>query len=141
MDLLDGDWVKVALDDAEDGAEAPWCVDDVQLAQTLWVVVLRDGGGHLDVAVDGWRLGDADALEVHDCAEGLDQVAGLARAGWETWVAGLFVLDGEVLEHALLAGDLVHGWEIDVAELLDVDWAAILVCRLVSDEALFRVTG
>lgn len=45
VDLLDGDGVEPALDDAPDGGEAPGGVDDVQLAEALRVVVLGDDGG------------------------------------------------------------------------------------------------
>lgn len=55
-------------------------------------------------------------------------MAGLARAGGKTRVSDLLVLDNEVLQHALLGSDLVHGVEVDLAKLLDVEGATIL-CR------------
>ena len=115
VDLLDGDRVEEALDHAEDAAEAPGGVDEVQPAEALGVVVLAHCGGLLDVAVDGRDLGDADALQVHYCAAGFEEVAGLARAGGETRVRDLLVLDGEVLEHTLLGGDFVHGCQVALA--------------------------
>jgi hypothetical protein len=126
MDLLHSDGVEEGLNHAEDGAETPRGVDEVEAAKALGVVVLGHSGGLLDVSVDGGDLGEADALEVHDCAAGFEEVAGLARAGGEAGVGYFFVLDGEVLEHALLGGDFVHGCEVALAELLDVDGAAIL---------------
>lgn len=126
VDLVNGDRVEEALDDGEDAAEAPGGVDDVQLAETLGVVVLRDLGGLADVAVDGGDAGDADALQVHDGAAGLEELAGLAGAGGQTGVGHLLVLGDEVLQHALGGGDLVHGIEVDLAQLLDVDGTAIL---------------
>jgi len=135
MDLVDGDGVQEALDDAEDGAEAPGRVDQVQLAEALGVVVLGHGGGLADVRVDGGHLGDADALEVHDGAARLEELAGLARAGRQAWVGYLLVLDGEVLQHALSGRDLVHGGQVDVAHLLDIDWAAILWGRQLRTKA------
>ena len=89
-------------------------------------MVLADAGGLLDVAVDGGRFAEADAFQVHDAAAGLEQFAGLARAGGQAWVGEFLVLDHEVLKHALGRRDLVHGVQVDVAELLDVDGAAVL---------------
>jgi len=126
VDLGDGDGVKELLDDAEDAAEAPWCVDEVQLAETLWVVVLRNTGRLSDIAVDGRDVGQTDALKVHDCAASLEEVARFARAGGQTWVRDLLVLNDEVLEHALFRGDLVHGVQINLAKLLDVERTSIL---------------
>jgi hypothetical protein len=134
VDLGAGDGVEELLDDAEDAGEAPGRVDDVHLTQTLRVVVLADLGHGAKVAVDGAGLADADALQVHDCARGLEEVAGFAGAGGEAGVGHLFVFADEVLNHAFLRGDLSEGGEVDIAELLDVEWAAIL---LVS-EVLFR---
>jgi hypothetical protein len=53
-------------------------------------------------------------------------VAGLARASGQTRIGHLLVFTDKVLYHALLAGDLAKGGEVDVAELLDVQRAAIL---------------
>ena len=126
VDLGASDGVEELLDNAEDAGEAPGCVDNVHLAEALGVVVLRDGGDGLQVAVDGGCLGDTDALQVEDGARSLEEVAGLARAGGQTGVGHLFVLADEVLNHALLAGDLAEGSQVDVAELLDVYGATIL---------------
>ena len=78
VDLVDGDGVQEALDDIEDAAEAPGGVDEVQLAQSLRVVVLRDAGGLLQVSVHGGDAGDPDTLQVHDRAAGLHQSVGLS---------------------------------------------------------------
>lgn len=126
VDLADGNGVKEALDGAEDAAEAPWRVDQVKLAETLGVVVLRDVGGLLDVAVDGRHTGDAHALQVHDGATGLKQLAGLARASRQAGVGQLLILAHQVLQHAVGSGDLVHLVQVDLAQLLDVDGATIL---------------
>lgn len=126
VDLVHGDGVEEALDNAEDAAEAPGGVDEVQLAQTLGVVVLRDLGGLAHVTIHRRDAGHTDTLEVHDGAAGLEQLAGFAGAGRETGVGELFVLGDEVLQHTLTSGDLVHGVEVDLAELFDVDGAAIL---------------
>lgn len=126
MDLLDGDWVKEVLDQGEEGAESERSVDDVELAEALWIVVLGDCGGLADVSEGGLGVPHGDTLKVHNGAAGLEEVAGLAGASWEARVGELLVLDGEVLEHALLGCEGVHGWEIDLAELLDVKWATIL---------------
>jgi hypothetical protein len=64
-------------------------------------------------------------------------VAGLARAGGETRVGHLLVLNDEVGQHALIGGDLAHGVEVDLAELLDVKRPAILVGLVV----VLRVVG
>ena len=127
VDLVDGDGVEEALDDAEDAGEAPGRVDQVQLAEPLRVVVLRDGRGHLHVSVHRADARQPDAFEVHDAAARLEELAGFARAGGEAGVGELFVLGDEVLKHAILVGDLVHGVEVDFAELLNVDRATVLV--------------
>ena len=126
VDLVDGDGVEETLDDAESAAEAPGGIDNVELAQTLGVVVLRDLGGLTDIAVDGGDAGDTNTLQIHNGAAGLEQLAGLAGAGGQTRVGQLLVLADEVLQHALTGGDLVHSVKVDLAELLDVDGAAIL---------------
>jgi len=72
VDLIDGDRVEETLDDTEGAAEAPRGVDDVQLTQTLGVVVLGDLGGLTNVTVDGGNTGNADTLQVHDGAAGLE---------------------------------------------------------------------
>ncbi|ROW07387.1 hypothetical protein VMCG_03873 [Cytospora schulzeri] len=126
VDLLHGDGVDPALDGGPDGREAPGRVDDEELAEALRVVVLGHVGGLLQVAVDRGRLGQAHALEVHDGAARLEQVASLAGAGGQAGVGDALVLDGQVGQHALRGGDLVDGADVDVAELLDVDWSALL---------------
>jgi hypothetical protein len=126
MDFGAGNGVKELLDHAEDTREAPGGVDDVHLTESLRVVVLTDGRDSLQIAVDGGGLGNTDALEVHDCARSLEQVARLAGACGQTRVGHLLVLADEVLDHTLLAGDLLEGGEVDLAELLDVEGAAIL---------------
>lgn len=132
VDLLHGDGVDPTLDGAPDGGEAPGGVDDEQLAETLGVVVLRHVGGRLEVAVNGGGLAEADALEVHDGAACLEQVTGLAGTCGQARVGDALVLDGKVGQHALRSGDLVHGGDVDLAQLLDVDWAAILSACCVS---------
>lgn len=126
VDLLDGDGVEPALDYTPDGGESPGSVDHVQLTQTLRVVVLGYGGGLTDVGVDGGDLGDGDTLEIHNGAAGLEEAASLAGTGGQTGVGDQFVLDSEVLQHALGGGDLVHGCQVDATKGLDVDGAAIL---------------
>jgi hypothetical protein len=128
VDLCDGDGVEELLDHAEDRREAPGSVDQVQLAHALRVVVLRDGRCLLHVSVNAANVAETDALEIHDGARGFEEVARLARAGGQTGVGNLLVLDNQVLQHAVLGGDLVHGGEVDLAELLDVKGAAVL-CR------------
>ncbi len=127
VNLLHGDGIKEALDDAEDGGEAPGRVDEVELAEAFRVVVLRDGGGLLDVAVHGADAAEADAFQVHDGAAGLEQGAGFAGTCGQARVGDLFVFDDEVLQHAFGRRDLVHGVEVDFAELFDVDGSAVLV--------------
>lgn len=127
VDLANGHGVKEALDGTESRAEAPGSVDEVKLAKTLGVVVLRDVGGLLDVSVDGGNAGDTNALEIHNCAAGLEQLAGLARACGQTGVGQLLVFGNQVLQHTVGSGDFVHLVQVDLAELLDVDGAAILL--------------
>ena len=126
MDLLDGDGVEEALDDAENAAETPGGVDQVQLTQSLGVVVLRDGRSLTNVSVHGRDVGDPDALQVHDCAAGFHQTVGLARTGGQAGVRQLLVFTDQVLQHSLTGGDLVHGVEVDLAQFFDVDGSAIL---------------
>lgn len=140
VDLGDGDGVEPGLDDVPDGAEAPGRVDEVELAETLGVVVLREGRRLLDVAEDLGGLGETDALEVHNGAARLEEDAGLARAGGQARVGQTLVLDGQVGKHALGCCDLVHGSQVDLAKLLDVDGAAILVGRNVMLASLFSLS-
>lgn len=137
VDLGNGDGVEPSLDDVPDGAEAPGRVDEVELAEALGVVVLREGGGLLDVAEDLGGLGEADALQVHDGAARLEEDAGLAGAGGQAGVGETLVLDSKVGKHALGCCDLVHGIQIDLAKLLDVDRAAILVGNVMSASCIF----
>ena len=126
MNFRNGNRIQPPLDDGKNAAEAPGGVDQIEFPETLGVVVLADGGGLLDVAVDGGDFGDADAFEVHDRAAGFEQFTGFAGAGGEAGVGELFVLVYEVLEHAFRGGDFVHGVEIDAAQLLDVDGSTVL---------------
>jgi len=64
-------------------------------------------------------------------------VTRLAGAGRETRVGHLLVFDDEVGQHTLVGGDLAHGDEVDLAELLDVQRPAILVGLVV----VLRVVG
>jgi hypothetical protein len=126
VDLLHGDGVQPSLDGAPGAAEAPGRVDQVHASEALRVVVLRHGGGLLDVGVDLRDLGNAHALQVHDCAARLKELAGFARGGGEAGVGEALVFDCQVGEHALGGGDLVHGRQVDAAHLLYVDRATIL---------------
>ena len=130
VDLLDGDGVEEALDDAENAAETPGGVDQVQLTQSLGVVVLRDGRSLTNVSVHGRDVGDPDALQVHDCAAGFHQTVGLARTGGQAGVRQLLVFTDQVLQHSLTGGDLVHGVEVDLAQFFDVDGSAILTTAI-----------
>lgn len=134
MDLGNSDGIQPALDDAPDGRESPRGVDQVELTQALGVVVLRDDGDLADVVVDRGDLGQCDALEIHDAAAGFKQGAGLARAGRETRVRDTLILDGQVREHALSGGDLVHGVQVNSTESLNVQRTAILerMCECMS---------
>jgi hypothetical protein len=127
VDLGARDRVEELLDDAEDAREAPGRVDDVHLAEALGVVVLRDCRDCLEVAVYGGGFRDTDALQIEDAARCLEEVARLAGAGGKTRVRHLLVLADQVLDHAFLRRDLVERGEVDLAELLDVDWAAVLL--------------
>lgn len=141
VDLVNGDGVQEALDDIEDAAKAPGGVDEVQLAQSLRVVVLRDARSLLQVSVHGGDAGDPDALQVHDGAAGLHQTVGLSRAGGQTRVRQLLVFTHQVLQHAFASGDLVHGVEIDLAQFLDVDGSAILSIQIVNRSTSPREDG
>ena len=75
MDLLDGNRIQPAFDNREDGGEAPGCIDKVETAQALRVVILRHGGCLPDVAVDGGDFADAYAFEIHYRAAGFEELA------------------------------------------------------------------
>lgn len=126
VDLLDGDGVEEALDDAENATETPGSVDQVQLTQSLGVVVLRDGRSLANVSVHGGDVSDPNALQVHDCAAGLHQTVGLSRTGGQAGVRQLLVFADQVLQHSFAGGDLVHGVKVDFAQFFDVDGTAIL---------------
>lgn len=129
VNLLDGDGIEPALDDAPDGREAPGGIDEEKLAQALGVVVLGDDGSLTNVGVDGWDLGQSYALEVHDGAASLQKMTGLAGTGGQTGIGDALVLDGKVGKHALGGGDFVHGSQINATKGLDVDGTAILKGR------------
>jgi len=126
MYLADSNWIQKPLDNSEHTGKTPWRVDDVQLAQTLGIMILGDRRGLLDVAVDAGYACYAHTLHVHDGAACFEEFAGLAGAGGESGVGDFLVFDDEVGEHAFGGGDFVHGVQVDVAVLFDVDWAAIL---------------
>jgi hypothetical protein len=127
VDLGNGDGVQIALDNAPDSRETPRGVDDIQLAETLGVVVLGDDGSLLDVGVNLRNLADGDTLEVHNSAACLEEVTSLAGASGKTGIGNALVLDSKVLKHTISGGDLVHSVQVDTAKSLDVDWSAILV--------------
>jgi hypothetical protein len=129
VDLGTCNGVEELLDHAEDAGKTPGRVDDVHLAQTLGVVVLTDLRYGAQVAVHGGGLANTNTLQIHDCAGSLEEVARLAGAGRKTGVGHLFVFADKVLDHALLGRDLSECGEVDVAKLLDVERAAILVLR------------
>jgi hypothetical protein len=53
-------------------------------------------------------------------------------------VGNLLVLDNQVLQHAVLGGDLVHGGEVDLAKLLNVKGTTVLVSLLVCGRSIFQ---
>jgi len=94
----------------------------------------------LDVALDLPELAEANALEVHDGARRLDDVTLELGADREAVALELFVLDDERLHLALRGRHLVQLAEVELAELLDVDGAAVLV-RLVVEARVELVDG
>lgn len=66
-------------------------------------------------------------MQVEDSARSLDQLVLLSGAGWEVDTEELLVFADEVLELALLGGDLVESVNVEFAKLLDVDWATVIV--------------
>lgn len=76
-------------------------------------------------------------MEVKNGARGLDKGADLGRAGRETVTEELLVLVNETLELTLLGGDLVQGGNVELAELLNVDGAALLVSLVVELGVVF----
>ena len=53
-------------------------------------------------------------------------IVGMAKGGYETRVSKLFILIDKILQESLLRGKLVHGINIDLSELLNVDWSSVL---------------
>ena len=88
--------------------------------------VMRTRCSVLNKVLDLPELGDTDALEVHDRAARLDEVAGDGRADGQAVALELFVLDDERLELAFGRSDLIQLGEVELAELLDVDRPAVL---------------
>lgn len=126
MNLLHRHRIQKSLYHAKHGRKPPRRVDEIEFSETLRVVVLRDGRGLFDVAVDGTHAADTNTFEVHDGAAGFEQAAGFAGTGGEAGVGDFFVFNHQVLEHAFCSRDFVHGCQVDLAELFDVDWAAVL---------------
>jgi len=50
----------------------------------------------------------------------------MSKGGYETRVSKLFILIDKILQESLLRGKLVHGINIDLSELLNVDWSSVL---------------
>lgn len=126
MDLLNCDGVQESLHHAESAREPPGCVDEVELAQSFWVVVLGDGGCLLDVIVHRADFRNANAFQIHDRTARFEERSRFARTGRETWVSQFFVFDNQVLQHAFGGCDLIHRGKIDLAQLFDVYRSPIL---------------
>lgn len=52
LNLFSGFLVEPVLDDAPDGCESPWGVDDAELAKLLWIIILGYFGCFLDEIVN-----------------------------------------------------------------------------------------
>lgn len=68
MDLSNCDGIEEAFDNAEYTGETPRGVDQVHFAESLRIVVLRDGRGLLDVTVYGANFRQANSFEIEDRA-------------------------------------------------------------------------
>jgi hypothetical protein len=126
MNFVDRHGVKEPLHHRKHSRKSPRRIDDVKLAETLRIVVLRNTRGGLDVRVHTAGFRQTDTLHVHDCAACFEEMARLAAASGKTWIRYLLVLAYQVGEHAVGGRNLVHGGEVDVAEGLNVYWSAIL---------------
>ena len=126
VDLADGDLVKPALDHGPDGGERPGRIDDVELAHDLRVAVLPDRRGGHDVVLDAVKVGERDVLQVHDRAERLDRVPDRARRGRHARRQRALVLADQPVEQPLLRRDRVERLEVQLAQSLNVDRAAVL---------------
>lgn len=90
---------------------------------------MRDLRNFADEAVYRRNTGETNTLQIHDGTAGLKELARLSRASWKTRVGELLVFDNEILEHSVHRCDLVHGSQVDLSELFDVDRAAVLDWR------------
>lgn len=84
--------------------------------------------GLLYVVLDFPELRDADAVEVHDGARGLDHLAIVSqrRAHRQPFSLKLLVLDDEALKLSFGRRDLIQLVQVEVAELFDVDRSTVL---------------
>ena len=126
IDLGDRHLVQPGLDNRPHGRKRPGCINDVKLAHALWVAILPDTGRLKDVILDADKRGNADALEVHDGARGLDGVPNRLGARGQTLGEEFFVLKDEPAELAVLGRDQVECGDVDFAETLDVDGSTVL---------------
>jgi hypothetical protein len=53
-------------------------------------------------------------------------VARLRGTRWEAFGEGFFVGEDEAFEEPVFSGDAVERFDVEFAELLDVDWPAVL---------------
>jgi hypothetical protein len=113
VNLLNRDGVDPPFDNRPYSGKAPGRIDEIEAPETLGVVVLREGGRLFDVGVNLGHFAQVHPLEVHYSTASLEQVAGLATAGWQARVGKPLILNREVGEHAIRRGNLVHSIQID----------------------------
>jgi hypothetical protein len=118
--------VEPALDEVPYRGEAPWRIDDIELAHALRVAILPDGARCVHVIFHLVERAEGDVGEVEDRAGRLDGVTHLGGGGRETVGEELFVLVDELFEHTVLGSYGVEGFDVELADLLDVHGTAVL---------------
>ena len=75
VDLLNSHRVKKAFYHAKDRGEAPRRIYQIELPQSLRIVVLGDCRSLFDIAVHRAHFGDANSFEIHDAATSFEQLS------------------------------------------------------------------
>jgi len=129
MDLLDGVGIKPDLAHLPKGREYPRSVDDVELAQTLWIIVLivsSIGANELE----GQAVTHAESSEIDHRAEVIHDVADTLAALLATLYLQLHLI--EMVAHEIIVIEILEGGTIvNSASLFIIDGAALLIKAMV----------
>lgn len=107
LDLGNRHGVQPSLDDIPSPREHHRRVDDVELAHSLWIVVLPDVGGFCDVVGYVVERQETDVVQVQDRCAGFNGITDGFGACWESIVGELLVLFHEGLDLPVFVRNLL----------------------------------